>query len=139
MPLSRADLDRLVDEILADRVIVGNVYCGRCGYNLRTLSYTGRCPECGSDYNARPLKMQGIFDARLVVFPTSDIFAAVLTLALGGWLILTGLRPVAQWRLFFGLASLVMGGFFVRLSWTGSVRFFYLRVIARRIERGEDD
>ena len=139
MALTRVELERLAEDILADRVIVGNLYCDRCGYNLRTLPYAGRCPECGGEYNARPLKMHGIFDARLVVFPASDIFAAILTLGLGAWLILTGIRPMAQWHLFFGATSLVMGGFFVRSAWTRTARFFYFRGIARRIERGEEE
>ena len=139
MPLSRAELDRLAEDILADRIIVGNVYCGRCGYNLRALPYIGRCPECGSDYNARPLRMQGIFDSRLVVFPAGDIFTAIMTMGFGGWLFLTGIRPLAQWKLFFGLVFLVMCGFFVRSSWTRTARFFYFRNIARRIEMGEED
>ena len=139
MALSRAELDRLAEDILADRVIVWNVYCGRCGYNLRTLPYAGRCPECGGDYNARPLKMQGIFDARLVVLPASDIFAAILTLGLGVMLILSGIRPMAEWRLFWGAVSIVLGVFFARSSWIRTARFFHFRGIARRIEMDEDD
>ena len=139
MALSRAELDRLAEDILADRVIVGNVYCGRCGYNLRTLPYTGRCPECGSNYNARALRMRGIFDSRLVEFPAGDIFAALLTLALGAWLFLTGISPLAQWKLFFGLVALVMGAFFVRSSWTRTARFFFFRGIQRRIEAEDDE
>jgi hypothetical protein len=29
------------------RKLTGDVPCGRCSYNLRGLSRTGRCPECG--------------------------------------------------------------------------------------------
>ena len=139
MGLSRAELDRLAEDILADRVIVGNVYCSRCGYNLRTLSFTGRCPECGGEYNARPLKMDGIFDVRLVEFPAGDVFAAIFTLGLGGWLTLTGIVPLAQWSLFFGLVFLVMGGFFARSAWTRTARFFFCRGVIRRIESGLDE
>ena len=139
MALSRAELDRLAEDILADRIIVGNVYCGRCGYNLRMLPYMGRCPECGGEYNARPLRMQGIFDARLVVLPASDIFAAILTLGLGATLILSGIRPMVEWRLFWGAVSMVLGVFFARSSWVCMARFFYFRRIARRIEMDEDE
>ncbi|HUU84893.1 MAG TPA: hypothetical protein VM243_15445, partial [Phycisphaerae bacterium] len=105
MALSRLELERLAEDILADRVIIGNTYCGRCGYNLRTRPYSGRCPECGGQYNARPLRMQGVFDARLVVFPASDIFAALFTLGLGAWMILSGIQPMSEWHLFWGAVS----------------------------------
>jgi hypothetical protein len=139
MALSRAELERLAEDILANRIIVGNIYCAGCGYNLRTLPFAGRCPECGAEYNARPLKMQGIFDARLVEFPAGDIFAALVTIGLGTILVLGGLNPLAQWRIFFGLVSLVLGGFFARSGWIRAVRFLHLRGIARNIERSEDD
>ena len=62
MVLSENELDRLADEMYLDRRIAHSVYCGECGYNLRTLPYAGRCPECGGEYNARPLIMKGIFN-----------------------------------------------------------------------------
>lgn len=45
----------------SDRRIISDAYCGRCGYNLRTLPYIYSCPECGNPYNARPLTLRGIF------------------------------------------------------------------------------
>ena len=27
--------------------IAGNVECAGCGYNLRTMEFAGKCPECG--------------------------------------------------------------------------------------------
>ena len=61
MPLSSNDLERLSDDIYKNRRITGLVYCGTCGYCLKTLPYVYQCPECGGSYNARPLSMQGIF------------------------------------------------------------------------------
>jgi hypothetical protein len=34
---------------LSHCVIVRSLHCRRCGYDLRGLAPTGRCPECGSD------------------------------------------------------------------------------------------
>lgn len=61
MSLSSGDLERIEEEMFTDRRITGSVYCGRCGYNLRTLPFCYHCPECGNEYNARPLKMKGIY------------------------------------------------------------------------------
>src|SRR5262245_37669437 len=31
---------------MSESCIENDLLCGRCGYNLRTLRWTGRCPEC---------------------------------------------------------------------------------------------
>lgn len=69
------DLDRLSDDIFKDRRISGSVYCGKCGYNLRTLPYLYQCPECGNDYNARPLVMKGVFLPQQIPVPWIDMLA----------------------------------------------------------------
>lgn len=33
-------------------LVARDVWCSGCGYNLRTLPLTGRCPECGSEVRA---------------------------------------------------------------------------------------
>lgn len=39
--------------------------CVRCGYNLRTLAWTGRCPECGVDIIESSLPQRGfLFSSR---------------------------------------------------------------------------
>jgi hypothetical protein len=38
--------------VAADAVIVGDLVCRRCDYNLRTISSAGRCPECGEPVNS---------------------------------------------------------------------------------------
>lgn len=60
MSQSTSDPERIREEMFAGRRIADSVYCGRCGYNLRSLPYCYHCPECGSEYNARPLVMKGI-------------------------------------------------------------------------------
>lgn len=79
MHLSNEELVRISEEIYTDRRISSSTYCGRCGYNLRTLPYVGTCPECGSDYNARPLKWEGIFTAEQVRFPFSTLLGVFVT------------------------------------------------------------
>ncbi len=72
--LSREELDRLVaEDQYKDRRIVGSVYCGTCGYCLRTLPYVYNCPECGEGYNARPLVMRGIFLPHQAAIPYKEM------------------------------------------------------------------
>ena len=111
-----------------------DLHCARCGYNLRTLPYLGRCPECGGNYNARPLRMDGIFTAQMLVFPTGDVVSAVFTCGLAAALIPGGVGSQDEWRLFCGLICIVMGSFFVRSAWRRAARYFRFRARARRIE-----
>lgn len=78
MAFSRTELERIADDQYKDRRIAGAVYCGNCGYNLRTLPYRYNCPECGNDYNARPLTMKGIFQPHEAEIPFGDIASAML-------------------------------------------------------------
>lgn len=42
------DEDTTRADVVADERVVGDLSCAHCGYNLRTLLATGRCPECGN-------------------------------------------------------------------------------------------
>ena len=77
MTLGTAELERLADDAYRDRRISGSIYCAACGFNLRTLPYLHRCPECGQEYNARPLKMTGIFLPQEAQFPARDAFGGL--------------------------------------------------------------
>jgi hypothetical protein len=133
MVLDSGELERLAEQCLVDRIITMDLYCARCGYNLRMLPYLGRCPECGGEYNARPLRMEGIFNAQMLVFPTGDVAAAVFTWALAAVLIAAGVYSLDGWWLFFAVICAVLGFFFTRSAWNRATRFFQFRGIARRI------
>jgi len=81
MSLTSDELQRLSEDIYTDRRITMSTYCGRCGHNLRTLPYVYSCPECGNSYNARPLKLEGIFTPEQVRFPFGNIFGTLITAA----------------------------------------------------------
>ena len=137
MALSSYDLDKLAADIYHDRLIGGSVYCGNCGYNLRTLPYTYRCPECGHEYNARPLTMRGIFLARDAAVPMSDILGTVFFGVAAYLFALGALSPVEPGRL---LVSAVFVGLTMYHLTVGGYRFRrYLRAhsIARRIAAEE--
>ena len=137
MGLTPGELQRLAEDILADRAISANLYCANCGYNLRTLPYRGRCPECGSVYNARKLWMDGVFTAGMLEFPTGDVFRAIVALGAGLLFTVSGLRWAASWQLMFGLAFLLIGGFYVPSAWRRTIRYFHFRGIDRRIRANE--
>ena len=82
---AKADgFDLLPDDIDPERIITLSLHCGRCGYNLRTLPYVYSCPECGNAYNARALKMEGIFLPNNVGIPFGEV-AACLFSAAASW------------------------------------------------------
>ncbi len=120
-------------------VVVGNVKCRRCGYNLRGLIASGKCPECSTPVwnsvqatvDQELLRMPSLGNARLVgdglFLFTSSMFLSVLLFAaqllarrLSAW-DSTSLRQLAQWipqrawawQLALGLAASV-GVFLIR-------------------------
>ena len=139
MVVGSDELDRLADEIYRDRRITGSVYCGNCGYNLRTLPYMYVCPECGDDYNARPTKMKGIFLPSGTVFPLPDCTATLVFALSTTFLSLNAFKPLDQ-------VSLVIAGFFAvftllfaRQAYIGIGRYIRAVSIIRRIALDEAD
>jgi hypothetical protein len=62
-------MSKIGEELFRQRGIDRDMFCAKCGYNLRTRPRIGRCPECGNDYDARPLGTYGILQAESVTFP----------------------------------------------------------------------
>ncbi|HEX4053888.1 MAG TPA: hypothetical protein VHX86_06455 [Tepidisphaeraceae bacterium] len=56
---------------MAEATIDRDVLCRACGYNLRGLSRTGRCPECAADV-AISLQPSSLADSRLQHFRLAD-------------------------------------------------------------------
>ena len=139
MVFSEKDLDRLADDIDKNRRITSSIYCGSCGYNLKTLPYSYQCPECGNDYNARPLHKRGIHEPLDEEFPFAYIIGVVLC-GLGVWFCVDGaLRPMNISRVvaagLFLLAGLVT-------AWRTFERFkrmVHTARIARQIAEAERD
>jgi hypothetical protein len=131
-------IDKYMDEIAAEQAIGVSLYCGRCGYNLRTLPVVGRCPECGSIYNARPAKLDGIFREEDVEIPIMD---ALIFLALGPpgyWLLMRMAASYSPGKLFFGFLLGGFGTYFGIRALRKAMRFTRYHQIARRI-RQEDE
>jgi len=140
MSLTGHDMERIADEIYRDRRLTASVYCGRCGYNLRTLPYVYTCPECGNQYNARPRNMKGIFEPQEIFFPFTDfglaflglVCMALIALALGWPPEDTGLVAMA----------VVLGVLAIIFGWRGVVkakRFVHTCRVAERVRRFEEE
>ena len=138
MVVGTDELERLADDMYKDRVIASSVYCGHCGYNLRTLPYVYTCPECGNQYNARPLKMSGIFNPHTAEFPLRDIVVtvvcALITVVLGD----SAIRPVNYWlgvAIFFAIFAVLSG----REAYVRMRRYVNAVSIIRRIAAEEEE
>lgn len=137
MALSEKERDRIADEIYRDHIIVASVYCGRCGYDLRSLPYIHTCPECGQEYNARPLVMKGIFMPHMAEVPIREVLLLIVCGTGAALLLGSGFNPVDIWRLLFGL--ILAGGCAMEAgnAYLKVVACWKSRVIQRRIERRE--
>jgi hypothetical protein len=146
MVITPDELDRLSDDTYKDRRITGSIYCGRCGYNLKTLPYVYVCPECGNHYNARPLSMRGIFSPYEVSLPIRDVAAALV--CLGGAVTLAVVAfqtavpaQVTSFAVPYGMA-VILGLFGMHFAWRAlsqSGRYLQAREIARRIAAQETE
>lgn len=138
MGLGSDELERLADDIYKDRIITGWVYCGNCGYNLHSLPYAYTCPECGNEYNARPLAMKGIFAPHNTFFPTSDIAATLLCGAVTIALIISLVNRVEDWKFFVAVVFGVFTAVFALQGYRRLARYLKTRMIARHIAMEEE-
>ena len=139
MALSRRELDELADDTYHNRRITGSVYCGRCGYNLHTLPYIHRCPECGNAFNARPLQMKGIFFPQAVYPPVKETLATAFFGVIAFLLLTAALKPLDEARLFLGVIFAAITGAFAGRAVQQFQRFLKFRSLSKRIAEEEAD
>jgi hypothetical protein len=113
---------------MPDEIVDSDLHCAGCGYNLRTLTFSGRCPECGEPVAmslrstafrfrnpATPKRVRN----GITLFIAGVLLSAVLTLVLTGVMRLAYVIPdslcravswslsysfiVAQWLVMLGL------------------------------------
>lgn len=139
--LSGEELERLADDAYMDRRIGGYVYCGQCGYNLRTLPYLYQCPECGQEYNARPLTMSGVYLPFQATVPVLDTLTVMFWAVVGVAMLYTGSRPLNEWLIALGAGSGVLAVIYSYRVWTRFRLVFRAMAIERRIraEEGASD
>ncbi len=119
-------------EILEDH-IDRQIHCGTCGYNLYTLPVVGRCPECGSRYNARGRRMEGIFLPQENVFPSSDLATAGLCACIAAWFVTTLAyqHPLNWGTAVYALLFVIATAMAVSVAWRSLSRFLRFRKIDR--------
>jgi hypothetical protein len=139
MTLNSQELERLEDQLWAGERIYHSLYCGECGYNLRTLPYTGLCPECGGRYNARPLKMEGIFLPQNMELPVLDVLMLGIAVTFSILFIRDSINPYDSARMFIGVVGLILSLVFGHRAWSKFSRFLKFRSILKQIESAEDD
>ncbi|HEY3244237.1 MAG TPA: hypothetical protein VGM03_12895 [Phycisphaerae bacterium] len=132
--MNEQEFDRLLAQTFADQRISDSTYCGTCGYNLRTRSYVGICPECGYRYNARPLKMENIFIPYGIVFPYSEVVSAALGIGLGIALVRGAISSGDASRATFGLIFAALGITFAVRAVLGVRQYRRARAVLKRIE-----
>lgn len=138
MALSEQDRERQSDEVYTDRLIRGSVYCGNCGYNLRTLPYIYQCPECGNHYNARPLTMKGVFLPQQAEPPIGQVLFLFACICVAVVMFYGAFQPSDIWRLLGGTILTIFSVVECPKAWSNVRKFFMARAIIRRINRDEE-
>ena len=139
MPLSDKERNRFEDDILFDRRITQSLYCGNCGYNLKTLPRSYVCPECGQKYNARRQPMKGIYFPHNVEPPFAQMAGAVISATIAVSLLIGAFKPVNQGRLVVGVIFAVISICLAAQVYWRTKRLIKFRVLGRRIARQQDD
>ncbi len=127
------------DPMLSEQQLKYSVYCATCGYNLRHASYVGRCPECGSDYNARPLKLENIFVEGALRFPSSEVFIGLFCTLIGGWLVPGAINPVSFLMLPIAVIMVLIGLAHLVTAYRRFIKYLRYRSILKRSQEEKDD
>ena len=123
----------------AGNTIGHSLHCNKCGYNLHSLPYMGRCPECGQEYDAKATKMKGIFRDEEVELPIGDALGFLLFAVFTVCLIAASLRPFESGMLFIGLITAVLMLVFAARGYAKLETFLSFHRVARRIRKRDDD
>ena len=141
MSMHSDELEMLADLTFKDAVIATSLYCGSCGYNLKTLPYVGVCTERGHRYNARPLRMDGIFTPQRLEIPLGDAAAGVLSGVVAAGMTIRAIAPSPSRGVYviFAVVLGLMSVAFAWIMWRKLCKYVRFRNIAKRIESGVDD
>jgi predicted nucleic-acid-binding Zn-ribbon protein len=159
--LNTDELQRLSEEVYNNRRLTSSVYCAECGYDLQTLPYQYCCPECGNEYNARSVKMTGVFVPDQNLLPVGDYMAAIFAMAIAALIGVPAVVRVApaapgpalptdlvanygpffidEWRVAMAGVLVVFAYLFLRRAIKQTLRYFHDAAIMRKIIKGEQD
>jgi len=119
-------------QLLTRQTIPSDLFCANCGYNLRTRAVISRCPECGSDYDARPVKMTGILRDEDVQFPLAAWGLFLLCGAMGGGFIYGWAKLKMAWNLGPAILLFVMAAAFAVFAMIKSRTYLRHRALLRQ-------
>ncbi len=128
------------DEFGYETTINWPAICTKCGYTLRGLPFVGTCPECGSQYCARLMKLQNVATPYGAAIPWGDIWGGVLSAVIAGLLGVSfsnnGAVGLLVMALAFGAGALAFG-VIARRKWQRYV--LVRRAVSDMEEETEDD
>lgn len=131
-------MPRIGRDLEQDRGITRGLHCAGCGYSLRTRPTVGRCPECGGEYDARPLGRRGILQPQDIRFPF-DNYALGMGTGAGGLLLLSvTVYGGERWCLWASIPLLLFAPFFLLLAVRQTIRRRRLRALIRAAESDDD-
>ncbi len=139
MTVNSSESERIEEQVLSGDRIFHALYCGECGYSLKMLPYTGRCPECGGRYNARPLKMEGIFLPQNMELPIVDICMLVVGLSVSASFTFKSMQSPDSGQLFIGIVVLILSVMFAYRGWSKFAKFLRFKRLIKQIEAAEDE
>jgi len=133
------ELERIADDMWKDRRITSPTYCEKCGYNLRTLPHVHNCPECGSEYNARPLLMKGIFLPQVGMAPIFETWLIFIWAGMGAVVAWASPRPFepAIWGIIGACAALCAVS--LGMAFRGWRKLIRHKMVENRILQEEDE
>lgn len=137
MVIQESELRRLQSDPTRMREMVGEVFCASCGYCLKALPYFGRCPECGSVYNAQSLNMTGIYMSQYLHPPIGLAFGTFISLAIGVCLLIMAAWNREIWSIALGAFSSFIGVLYLRSLVKEAGRFFRSRAVEKMIEQAK--
>ena len=119
-------------QLLTRQTIQSDLFCAKCGYNLRTRPTIGRCSECGNEYNADPVRMTGILRDEDLEFPVAAWGLFLLSGGLGAAFIYARVSWKLAWSLAPAVFMILLAVGFAIVAVVKSRVFFRHAALVRR-------
>jgi hypothetical protein len=126
LPGQNSTMARTGRELEQARGIDRDVFCAQCAYNLRTRPSVGRCPDCGGEYDCRPMRFKGILMPADLKFPFGNFFWAGISGVLGLFLLMAAVNEGAYLGILAGPAHCLLCAVLCRLWGAWGVAVFSL-------------
>ena len=127
----------LEQQTMTRQTIAVNLFCGQCGYNLRTRPIIARCPECGQPYDARPTNMEGILLDKEIRFPFGAWGMFLVCLALGAACMGGAVITQTRWSYIPTGVFVLLAIAYIVLAVRRTTRYWRHRVLLREARRAE--